>query len=159
MNKDLKATLITISIILGFTGFITLIVAYPIIILWVLVGIAGFCGINIAILLWDSVRTDLDKIDREKIDSPTVQIREERLKEMMENDQKLGLYDLDTKWPKNWGEDWEKLDDDFFGKMDEDDKPKPSIAPKNAKEMMVTKLDDFHKIDFDLDENDKIQIG
>jgi hypothetical protein len=115
MNKDLKATLITISMILGFIGFITLIIAFPQIVLWLLVGITIFCGINIAILLWDSVRTDLDKIDREK--------REERLKKMMKDDEKLGLYDLDKKeWPKNWGEDWEKLDDDFFGKMDEDDK-------------------------------------
>jgi hypothetical protein len=87
MNKDLKATLITISMILGFIGFITLIIAFPQIVLWILVGITIFCGINIAILLWDSVRTELDKIDREK--------REERLKKMMEDDQKLGLYDFD----------------------------------------------------------------
>jgi fatty acid desaturase len=87
MNKDLKATLITISMILGFIGFITLIIAFPILVLWLLVGIAGFCGINIAILLWDLVRTELDKIDREK--------REERLKKMMEDDQKLELYDFD----------------------------------------------------------------
>jgi hypothetical protein len=115
MNKDLKATLITISMILGFTGIVSLVIAFPILVLWILVSIAGFCGINISILLWDTVRMGLDKIDREK--------REERLKEMMKDDQKLGLYDLDKKeWPKNWGEDWEKLDDDFFGKMDENDK-------------------------------------
>ena len=87
MNKDLKETLITISMILGFIGFITLLIAFPQIVLWLLVGIAGFCGIGVAILLWDSVRTDLDKDEKHK--------REARLKDMMENDQKLGLYDFD----------------------------------------------------------------
>jgi hypothetical protein len=114
MNKDLKATLITISMILGFTGFITLIIAFPIIVLWLLVGIAGFCGINIAILLWDSVRADLDKKDdkdkdngyspnkaywdglQAKVDADNEKKkREARLKKMMEDDEKLGLYDLD----------------------------------------------------------------
>jgi hypothetical protein len=117
MNKDLKATLITISMILGFTGFITLIIAFPIIVLWLLVGITIFCGINIAILLWDSVRTDLDKKDdkdkdneyspnkayweglQAKVDADNEKKkREARLKKMMEDDQKLGLYgtfDLD----------------------------------------------------------------
>jgi hypothetical protein len=113
MNKDLKATLITISMILGFIGLITLIIAFPIIVLWILVGITIFCGINIAILLWDSVRTDLDKKDDKDKDeySPNKEYwdglqakvdadnekkkREARLKKMMENDQKLGLYDLD----------------------------------------------------------------
>jgi hypothetical protein len=116
MNKDLKATLITISMILGFIGFITLIIAFPIIVLWLLVGITIFCGINIAILLWDSVRTDLDKKDdkdkdeyspnkaywdglQAKVDADNEKKkREARLKDMMENDQKLGLYgtfDLD----------------------------------------------------------------
>jgi len=116
MNKDLKATLITISMILGFTGFITLIIAFPIIVLWILVGITIFCGINIAILLWDSVRTDLDKKDdkykdeyspnkaywdglQAKVDADNdKKKREARLKEMMEDDQRLGLYgafDLD----------------------------------------------------------------
>jgi hypothetical protein len=116
MNKDLKATLITISMILGFIGFITLIIAFPIIVLWILVGITIFCGINIAILLWDSVRTDLDKKDdkhkdeyspnkayweglQAKVDADNEKKkREARLKDMMENDQKLGLYgafDLD----------------------------------------------------------------
>ena len=116
MNKDLKATLITISMILGFTGFITLIIAFPIIVLWLLVGIAGFCGINITILLWDSVRADLDKKDdkgkdeyspnkaywdglQSKVDADNEKKkREARLKKMMKDDQKLGLYgafDLD----------------------------------------------------------------
>jgi len=116
MNKDLKATLITIGIILGFTGFITLIVAFPILVLWLLIGIAGFCGINIAILLWDLVRRSLDDKDKGKDDeySPNkeywdgLQAKvdadnekkkvEARLKKMMEDDEKLGLYgafDLD----------------------------------------------------------------
>ena len=73
--------------ILGFIGFITLMIAFPQIVLWLLVGIAGFCGIGVAIILKDSVRADLDKMDREK--------REERLKDMMKDDQKLGLYDFD----------------------------------------------------------------
>jgi hypothetical protein len=54
---------------------------------------------------------------------------------------------------------------DLFG-FDENDKIEPSITPKNAKEMMITKPDDFFgKIDFDedilfeLDDNDKSQIG
>lgn len=99
--------------ILGFTGFITLIIAFPIIVLWLLVGITIFCGINIAILLWDSVRTDLDKKDdkgkdeyspnkaywdglQAKVDADNEKKkREARLKKMMEDDQKLGLYDLD----------------------------------------------------------------
>ena len=63
MNKDLKATLITISMILGFTGIVSLVIAFPILVLWILVGIAFFCGINIAILLWDTVRMGLDKDD------------------------------------------------------------------------------------------------
>jgi uncharacterized membrane protein YesL len=66
MNKNLKATLITISMILGFIGFITLIIAFPQIILLILVGMVGFCAINIAILLWDSVRIGLDKDDKNK---------------------------------------------------------------------------------------------
>jgi hypothetical protein len=66
MNKNLKATLITISMILGFIGFITLIIAFPQIILLILVGMVGFCGINIAILLWDSVRIGLDRDDKNK---------------------------------------------------------------------------------------------
>lgn len=74
MNKDLKATLITISMILGFTGFITLLIAFPQIVLWILVGIAGFCGINIAILLWDSVRAGLDKDDLDLDDNDKNQI-------------------------------------------------------------------------------------
>ena len=68
MNKDLKATLITISMILGFLGFITLIIAFPQIVLWLLVSIAGFCGINIAILMWDTVRMGLDKDDKDNLD-------------------------------------------------------------------------------------------
>jgi hypothetical protein len=116
MNKDLKATLITISMILGFTGIVSLVIAFPQILLWLLVGITIFCGINIAILLWEIIRESLEDKDKKHK-------REARLKDMMENDQKLGLYDLDKKeWPKNWGEDWKELDDDFFGKMDEDDK-------------------------------------
>jgi hypothetical protein len=113
MKKDLKATLITISMILGFIGFIALIIAFPIIVLWLLVGITIFCGINIAILLWDSVRTDLDKKDDKYKDeySPNKEYwdglqakvdadndkkkREARLKKMMENDERLGLYDFD----------------------------------------------------------------
>jgi hypothetical protein len=112
MNKDLKATLITISMILGFIGFITLMIAFPQIVLWLLVGIAGFCGINITILLWDSVRTDLDKDGKgkdeyspnkaywdglqAKVDADNEKKkREAHLKKMMEDDQKLGLYDLD----------------------------------------------------------------
>jgi uncharacterized membrane protein YesL len=66
MNKNLKATLITISMILGFIGFITLIIAFPQIILLILVGMVGFCGINIAILIWDSVRIGLDRDDKNK---------------------------------------------------------------------------------------------
>ena len=88
MNKDLKATLITISMILGFTGFITLLIAFPQIVLWLLVGIAGFCGINISILLWEIIRESLEDKDKKHK-------REARLKDMMENDQKLGLYDFD----------------------------------------------------------------
>jgi hypothetical protein len=113
MNKDLKATLITISMILGFIGFITLIIAFPQIVLWLLVGIAGFCGINISILLWDTVRMGLDKDDKSKEDeySPNKvywdglqakvdadnekKKREARLKKMMKDDEKLGLYDFD----------------------------------------------------------------
>jgi len=112
MNKDLKATLITISMILGFTGFITLIIAFPQIVLWLLVGIAGFCGINIIILLWDLVRRSLDKDDKDKdeyspnkaywdglqakVDADNEKKKvEARLKKMMEDDEKLGLYDLD----------------------------------------------------------------
>jgi hypothetical protein len=87
MNKDLKATLITISMILGFTGIVSLVIAFPILVLWILVGITIFCGINIAILLWDSVRADLDKDEKHK--------REARLKKMMKDDEKLGLYDFD----------------------------------------------------------------
>jgi len=54
--------------------------------------------------------------------------------------------------PDYKGDDWLNWDND--------DKPKPSITPKNAKEMMITKLDDFYgKIDFDSEnENDKNQI-
>jgi hypothetical protein len=112
MNKDLKATLITISMILGFTGFITLIIAFPQIVLWLLVGIAGFCGINIIILLWDSVRMGLDRDDKDKDEySPNKEYwdglqarvdadnekkkREARLKKMMKGDEELRLYDLD----------------------------------------------------------------
>ena len=116
MNKDLKATLITISMILGFTGIVSLVIAFPILVLWILVGITIFCGINIAILLWDSVRADLDDKDgkgkdeyspnkeyweglQSKVDADNEKKkREARLKDMMENDQKLGLYgafDLD----------------------------------------------------------------
>ena len=113
MNKDLKATLITISMILGFTGFITLIIAFPQIVLWLLIGIAAFCGINIIILLWDLVRRSLDNKDKGKDDeySPNKAYwdglqakvdadnekkkREARLKKMMEDDEKLGLYDFD----------------------------------------------------------------
>jgi len=62
-NKDLKATLITISMVLGFIGFITLMIAFPQIFLWLLVGVAGFCCINISILLWKIIRESLeDKI-------------------------------------------------------------------------------------------------
>lgn len=112
MNKDLKATLITISMILGFTGIVSLVIAFPILVLWLLVGIAGFCGINIIILLWDSVRAGLDRDDKDKDEySPNKAYwdglqtrvdadnekkkREAHLKKMMEDDQKLGLYDLD----------------------------------------------------------------
>ena len=113
MNKDLKATLITISMILGFLGSITLIIAFPQIVLWLLVGIAGFCGINIIILLWDSVRAGLDKDGKGKDDeySPNKEYweglqarvdadnekkkREARLKKMMKKDEELRLYDLD----------------------------------------------------------------
>ena len=109
MNKDLKATLITISMILGFTGFITLLIAFPQIVLWLLVSIAFFCGINIAILLWDTVRMGLDKDDLDLDDKPT------------------------------------------------DSAPLTSVTPKNAKEMMITKKDDFFNIEFD--EDDKNQIG
>ena len=119
MNKDLKATLITISMILGFIGFIALIIAFPQHGIWILVGIAGFCGIDIAILLWDSVRTDLDKKDdkdkdeyspnkaywdglQTKVDADNdKKMREARLKKMMENDQKLGLYDFDLDLDEN----------------------------------------------------------
>jgi hypothetical protein len=119
MNKDLKATLITISMILGFIGFITLIIAFPIIVLWLLVGITIFCGINIAILLWDSVRADLDDKDdkgkdeyspnkaywdglQAKVDADNEKKkREARLKKMMEDDQKLGLYDFDLDLDEN----------------------------------------------------------
>jgi hypothetical protein len=113
MNKDLKATLITISMILGFTGFITLIIAFPILVLWLLIGIAAFCGINIIILLWDLVRRSLDDKDKGKDDeySPNKEYwerlqakvdvdnekkkREARLKKMMKGDEDLDLYDLD----------------------------------------------------------------
>jgi hypothetical protein len=114
MNKDLKATLITISMILGFTGIVSLVIAFPILVLWILVSIAGFCGINIAILLWDTVRMGLDDKDdkgkdneyspnkaywdglQAKVDADNEKKkREGRLKKMMADDQKLGLYDLD----------------------------------------------------------------
>jgi hypothetical protein len=112
MNKDLKATLITISMILGFIGSITLIIAFPQIVLWLLVGIGGFCGINIIILLWDSVRAGLDRDDKDKdeyspnkayweglqakVDADNEKKKvEARLKKMMKGDEDLGLYDLD----------------------------------------------------------------
>lgn len=64
MNKDLKATLITISMILGFTGFITLMFTFPQIALWLWVGVAGFCGIKIVILLWEIIRDNLEDKDK-----------------------------------------------------------------------------------------------
>jgi len=109
MNKDLKATLITIGIILGFTGIASLVIAFPQIVLWILVSIVIFCGINIAILLWGLVRESLDSDD-------------------------FGLDDKPT-----------------------DSAPLTSVTPKNAKEMMITKKDDFFNIEFD--EDDKNQIG
>ena len=115
MNKDLKATLITISMILGFIGFITLIIIFPQIVLWLLGAIVWFCAINITILLWDSVRMGLDVDDKKKddeyspnkayweglqakVDADEKKKREARLKEMMKKDEELGLYgafDLD----------------------------------------------------------------
>lgn len=69
MNKDLKATLITISMVLGFLGFITLLITFPQIVLWLLVSIAFFCGINISILMWDTVRMGLDKDNKNDKDN------------------------------------------------------------------------------------------
>jgi len=65
-NKDLKATLITISMVLGFIGFITLMIAFPQIFLWLLVGVAGFCVINISILLWEIIRESLEDKDKKE---------------------------------------------------------------------------------------------
>lgn len=54
---------------------------------------------------------------------------------------------------------------DYLDDKDERDRDKqsivpnisPSVTPKNAKEMMITKKDDFFNIEFD--EDDKAQIG
>jgi heme exporter protein D len=115
-KNDFLAALYTIGIIGLFTLVIYSIKEYPQYMgyLFTLLAVLGVFLVFIH-PLWDTIRYELDLRDKKK--------REARLKEMMENDQKLGLYDLDKKeWPKNWGEDWEKLDDDFFGKMDENDK-------------------------------------
>jgi hypothetical protein len=82
-KNDVLAALYTMGII----GFITLIITFKILVLWLLVGIAGFGCINITILLWDTIRYGLDAKDKKK--------REERLKEMMKKDEELRLYDLE----------------------------------------------------------------
>ena len=52
-----------------------------------LIGVVVLVFFSVIYPLWDTIKWELDERDRKK--------RESYLKDMMENDQKLGLYDLD----------------------------------------------------------------
>jgi len=87
-KNDVLAALYTIGIIGLFTLVIYSIKEYPQYMgyLFTLLGVFGVFLVFIH-PMWDTIRYELDVRDKKK--------REERLKEMMENDQTLGLYDLD----------------------------------------------------------------
>ena len=109
MSKNgIIAALWTAAIIGGVWGIIYSIENYPQFMGYILaVGLVGFVCVVFVYPLWDTIKYELDKRDRDKQSIvPNIS---------------------------------------------------PSVTPKNAKEMMITKKDDFFNIEFD--EDDKAQIG
>ena len=93
-KNDVLAALYTIGIMGVFTLVCWMIRDFPNLSWWITTGLVSLLVFIVFIYpLWDTIKWELDMRDKKK--------REARLKKMMENDQKLGLYDFDLELDEN----------------------------------------------------------